>query len=99
MCTTKGQWLHMKTTTRAGLPAKSSRDTVLPWTFGSEKGGAFVPSGNIVLAVLTIVGLRGKSQLAWGSRVTRRAVYRGRTPVASGDRGTFAPSLASNGLC
>ena len=54
-CFTYGQWLHMKITNSAGWPAKSASETVWPSTFGSEKSGAFVPKGNIVLGVRTMI--------------------------------------------
>ena len=44
----------MNTTNRAFALAKSDSETVLPSTFGSEKAGALVPSGSIVLGVKTI---------------------------------------------
>ena len=44
MCLTKGQWLHMKTTT-LGLPASDEASTIPPVVAsGSEKAGIFVPS-------------------------------------------------------
>jgi hypothetical protein len=45
----------MNTTSSALAFLKSASDTVLPSTFGSEKLGAAVPSGNIVLGVKTMV--------------------------------------------
>jgi hypothetical protein len=45
----------MKTTNSAFEPVKSASATVRPSTFGSEKAGAFVPNGSIVLGVKTMV--------------------------------------------
>ena len=41
----------MNITSNAGVPAKSLSDTVWLSTLISEKSGAFVPSGNMVLGV------------------------------------------------
>ena len=44
----------MKITSSAGLPLKSASETVRPSTLTSEKSGALVPKGNIVLGVRAI---------------------------------------------
>jgi hypothetical protein len=44
----------MNITSKAGEPAKSRSETCLPFISGSEKSGAAVPKGNIVLGVRTI---------------------------------------------
>jgi hypothetical protein len=44
----------MNITTRAGAAFRSPSETVWPSTFTSEKSGAFVPRGNIVLGVRAI---------------------------------------------
>jgi hypothetical protein len=62
----------MKITSSAGLLEKSFGETFLPSTaLVSEKSGAFVPNGNIVLAVFTMtspfriqVSLRAKEDLS-----------------------------------
>lgn len=46
-CRTKGQWLDMKATSRAGAPAKSARRTVRPSSEGRAKSGAGVPRGTM----------------------------------------------------
>lgn len=45
----------MNITSNAGLPEKSDSETVWLSVFTKEKSGACVPSGSIVLAVLTTV--------------------------------------------
>src|SRR5215211_7841039 len=45
----------MNTTRSAGTPLKSASDTVRPSTLTSEKSGALVPRGNIVLGVRAIL--------------------------------------------
>ena len=54
MCTTNGQWLHMKMTNKPEAPSKSCSETSRPSTLIRVQFEAFVPRGNIVLAVLTI---------------------------------------------
>jgi hypothetical protein len=55
MCLTYGQWLQMKATTRAGLPAASRVDQSFPETAsGSSNAGAVLPSGNMVEVTATM---------------------------------------------
>src|SRR5713226_4993646 len=58
MCFTKGQWLHIKTTSSPAASFKSSNETSFPWGSGSRKDGAFVPRGVIVEGVS---GMEGSS--------------------------------------
>ena len=68
--------------TRSGLPAKALLRTSEPSTCVNSKSGAFVPSGNMVLAVFTILFVPW-SVVAWRGITRVRHVHgigRDRTP-------------------
>src|SRR6476659_6057045 len=70
-------------TSRAGAPARSPSDTMLPSTLGKEKSGALVPSGNMVLGVKTMANLLKKA-----SHKTRSYAYLNNPHRGANPRGT-----------
>ena len=96
MCFTKGQWLQMKATSRAGATAKSARVTFLPSVSGRRKSGALVPSGAIVEGVAGIEGFsflrmsgnKASSVIDEASGLAGRAL----SPDSGGSQRAFRPT-------